>query len=519
MHNNSIVFIEGNNGSDTSLSARVRDVDSTLTITCHPTLPDITDASIYIIEETFLNKLSGDWTVTGAIKCALIEGNPSNIPVRLDGQPLLIFRIPANASAEVWSQNITSLQTTISTHNQLSNELVEASDIAVLSMRNSSFLGDIIRFMEASAEIQTIQELGESIITLSERLQIKANVRIENDTDQFDYYLDSSLKSRLLKNRNSNHRIIESIETCQINFPYISFLFQYPKEDSGFVDQIKDSLSVLMGELNQRIFNIQLEQDALEAERTKELILATLSHELRTPLHIIHGFSDRLRKKVEGDRLTAREVSGLHSIHEKALLLQSFLDQQLYLFKLLSGSIKSSKEEIKIGHIVNLISDEYGHKCKEKGLEFNFWSDVSDIIIETDRDKLMRAILITLDNAIKFTPKGKIEFSCLLQTHDNEKQVVFKISDTGIGIAPEYIDHIFNPFSQQDMGTSREFGGCGLGLAVASTLMLQLQGTIHVDSTENSGSVFSISLPIPSESNNQSRTEEPPLLDTDVVLF
>ncbi|MBL4868073.1 MAG: HAMP domain-containing histidine kinase [Pseudomonadales bacterium] len=517
--NDRIVFLENDANSDSNYSKLVRRLSGSFNIESQSTLPEITNARIYVVEETLLNSHPSDWVMSGELRSVLVEGNPSNLPVRLDGQALLIFWIPVGASAELLSKNLNSIQSLLEAEDQLKRELNEASDIAVLTMGNSSFLGDIIRFMEVSADIQTIQELGEHIVALCDTLRIKANLLIENKTDQFRHFLNPSAKEHLIENRRISQRIIETGRTCQINYPYISLLFEYPQEETGFIDQIKDSLSVLIGEMNQRIFNIQLEQDSMHADKTKEIILATLSHELRTPLHVIHGFSDRLRRKVEGDTLSLRDLAGLESIHDKAIVLRQFLDQQLYLFKLLSGAEPMSQEKFCLRHIVEIAGKDFESKCEEKGLAFRCWSDSGDLEIKTDRDKLMRAITIILDNAVKFTPTGKIDFSCSLKHSETEELAIFKITDTGVGIAPEYITKIFDPFSQQDMSTTRQFGGCGLGLAVASTLLLQLHGSIHAKSIEGEGTSLYISLPISSAADIEVEKQDPQLFTKDVVLF
>jgi PAS domain S-box-containing protein len=231
---------------------------------------------------------------------------------------------------------------------------------------------------------------------------------------------------------------------------------------------------------------------AESSNRLKSNFLANISHEIRTPLNSVVGFSNLLLSNNLSNEVKEEYIE--HINHNSERLLQ-IIGDIIDLSRLESSQIEITYEEASLSAIVNEIIEEARQiiKRNEKSIILNVkdqFEDNGDLIF-TDRIWLKRVLNHLMDNAVKFTLEGSVEFSYLLENQN----IVFKIRDTGIGINKENLGRIFEEFRQEFDGHHRPFEGLGIGLTLAKEVIERMGGKIVVQSEKGVGSEFSFSIP------------------------
>lgn len=231
---------------------------------------------------------------------------------------------------------------------------------------------------------------------------------------------------------------------------------------------------------------------AESSKRLKSNFLANISHEIRTPLNSVVGFSNLLLSNNLSNEVKEEYIE--HINHNSEKLLQ-IIGDIIDLSRLESSQIQITYEEASVSMIVNEIIEEARQVIKrnEKPIILNVknhFEDAGDLIF-TDRIWLKRVLNHLMDNAVKFTLDGSVEFSYLLENQN----IVFRIRDTGIGINKENLGRIFEEFRQEFDGHHRPFEGLGIGLTLAKEVIERMGGKIYVESEKGVGSEFSFSIP------------------------
>lgn len=231
-----------------------------------------------------------------------------------------------------------------------------------------------------------------------------------------------------------------------------------------------------------------------EAERTGELkdeFLATLSHELRTPLSAILGWSMILRQPGRG----AEDLrQGLDTIERNARVQTQLIEDLLDMSRITSGKVRLDIQPVEPIVFIEAALDTVRPAADAKGIRIEKVLDSAAGPISGDPDRLQQVIWNLMSNAIKFTDKGG-KVQVLLQRVNSHIEI--SVADTGIGIKPEFIPHVFDRFRQGDASTTRTHGGLGLGLAIVKNLVELHGGTVRVESAgEGRGTTFSVELPI-----------------------
>jgi two-component system sensor histidine kinase/response regulator len=242
----------------------------------------------------------------------------------------------------------------------------------------------------------------------------------------------------------------------------------------------------------QQIMRMQLElarraDDAEAATRAKSAFLANMSHEIRTPMNAILGFTHLLRR----DASSSREADRLDKIDGAARHLLVVINDILDLSKIEAGAVDLESHdfalEAVLGHVATLI----GESAAAKGLAVRVDGDHALHWLRGDLTRLRQGLLNFAGNAVKFTEKGSITLRArLVDTREGRCLVRFEVEDTGIGIAPETLPHLFRAFQQADASTTRRFGGTGLGLAITRQLARLMSGDAGAESTPDLGSRF-----------------------------
>jgi signal transduction histidine kinase/CheY-like chemotaxis protein len=232
-------------------------------------------------------------------------------------------------------------------------------------------------------------------------------------------------------------------------------------------------------------------ESAERANQAKSEFLANMSHELRTPLNSSLILAKLLMENADGN-LTSQQIRFADSIYAAGNDLLAMIDDVLDLAKIEANKIDVHVEEVPLSRVREETARLFDPIAAEKGLAFHIEIlSGTPPFLATDAKRLGQILKNLLSNAFKFTEHGKVSLAI-----DGESDGVrFTVRDTGIGIAPEQIAVIFEPFRQADGTTSRKYGGTGLGLSISRDLARMLGGDIDVTSVVGGGSVFSLRLP------------------------
>jgi CheY-like chemotaxis protein len=233
--------------------------------------------------------------------------------------------------------------------------------------------------------------------------------------------------------------------------------------------------------------------EAQRATRIKDEFLATLSHELRTPLSSILGWTQILTKRGAPDN--PDELKRIVAVIDRNARAQvQLIDDLLDLSRIITGKIRLDLQQVSPTGAVQAAIESAQPAALAKDIDLTSILDPAPASVNADPARLQQVIWNLLTNAIKFTPKGG-KIQVVLQRVNSHIEI--SVSDTGIGIPPNFLPQVFDRFSQKESTTTRSYGGLGLGLAICKQLVELHGGTIRVKSLgEGHGSTFSISLPI-----------------------
>jgi signal transduction histidine kinase/CheY-like chemotaxis protein len=237
--------------------------------------------------------------------------------------------------------------------------------------------------------------------------------------------------------------------------------------------------------------NAQAYQAMQVADRLKDEFLATLSHELRTPLNAILGYARLLRSgSVPGDKI----AHAIEVVERNAVSLTQLVEDVLDVSRIISGKIRLSVQPVDVPTVVRNAVDSLRPAADAKQLRLQTTIDPLAGPISGDPDRLQQIVWNLISNAVKFTPKGG-RIQVRLQRLDS--QVDIEVSDTGVGIAPDFLPHLFERFRQADSRSTRLYSGLGLGLAIVRHLVELHGGTVEAASGgEEQGATFRVTLPL-----------------------
>jgi signal transduction histidine kinase len=232
---------------------------------------------------------------------------------------------------------------------------------------------------------------------------------------------------------------------------------------------------------------------AQDANHAKSAFLASMSHELRTPLNAIGGYVQLIEMGIHG-AVTPAQAEALAKIARSQRHLLRLINEVLNLAKIEAGSVNYDSRPIVLRDVVNAVFPMVEPQVQQRGLTSEI--DVSpDLIAMADRDKTEQILLNLLSNAVKFTNAGGCIRIAAGDAGGASKRVWLQVEDTGVGIPPDKLERVFDPFVQVDVSESRRAQGTGLGLAISRDLALGMKGQLSAESVLEHGSKFRLTLP------------------------
>lgn len=279
----------------------------------------------------------------------------------------------------------------------------------------------------------------------------------------------------------------------------LGVLSLYTKAPHAFSSDEVEFLASMASLASIAIYNSQLHEQTKKqatelelANRVKDEFLSVMSHELRTPLNVIFGYAGMVEEGIIG-QINSAQQKALGKIKNHASDLLSMVGGILQATSLHAEAVKLKTSTVRLFDLLQEVKDSYEITNERRvTLEWDFSSDLP--CLYTDGEKLQHILQNLLNNALKFTETGSIMVSV---RHDaDDRGIVLKVTDTGIGIAPDNLPHVFKMFRQVDSSETRAYGGAGLGLYIVKRFSQLLGGDVTVESELGKGSTFTVTLPI-----------------------
>ena len=369
-------------------------------------------------------------------------------------------------------------------HDKMLKAVLELATVSGFAEKTNEYIASVLHSIgvaiESAQSRERIQTLLEEVQAQSEELQAQ-HAELENSNTELEA---------------QSQKLQASEEELRVQQEELSEANQELEERSRTLEERNRIIA-------DRNFEIRRKAEELEqSTKYKSEFLANMSHELRTPLNSILLLSRLLSENSEKN-LTNDQVESAQVIQTSGRGLLTLIDEILDLSKIESGKMELELGNVKLAEVSNHMRQLFALMAKEKNIEFTVEIDPSlPTVIESDEQRLEQILKNLISNALKFTEKGSVRFG--IRPAASNTAIEFFVKDTGIGIAPEKQQLIFEAFQQADGTTRRKFGGTGLGLSISRELAKLLGGSIHLSSEPGKGSEFYFTLPISVRNGGQS---------------
>ncbi|MEH1817720.1 MAG: response regulator [Nostoc sp.] len=276
----------------------------------------------------------------------------------------------------------------------------------------------------------------------------------------------------------------------------------FTPDEASLLQSVCDQMAIAL-ERNNLLNSIQQQAEQLQrANQIKDEFLAVLSHELRSPLNPILGWAKLLQK---GNLNPERTTTGLEIIERNAQLQAQLINDLLDISRILQGKLSLNQMPVDLGAVITAALETVRLAAVAKSLQIETTFPANARIVIGDAGRLQQVVWNLLSNAVKFTPQGG-QITVALAHTDTHAQI--QVTDTGIGINPDFLPYVFEHFRQEDAATTRKFGGLGLGLAIARQIVEMHGGTIATESPgDEQGATFTVKIPLASPFSERPSTE------------
>ena len=391
------------------------------------------------------------------------------------------------------NENLKKIQTELEFSEQRISKIIEASPVGIVSIDEKGTIETFSAAAEGIFGYYASEVIGKNI-----KILMRKEIALEHDL-----YLERRIhgaSSTVVGQR----RIVDAVRKDGSVFKLEAQVEEVQVGDEifyiGLVEDITERLEL----------ERQAEQAREQAERANEAksaFLANMSHELRTPMNAIIGYSEMLAEDAEDEGLEDM-LGDLNKITNAGKHLLSLINDVLDLSKIEAGKMDLFLEDFSIQDVAEDVANTALSLVEKNANELSVEVDQELGTLHGDVTKVRQILFNLISNAAKFTKEGKITLSAKPDFIGNTSAVRLAVTDTGIGIPEDKLEHIFSEFSQADESTTRNYGGTGLGLALVKRFCEMMGGSIRVESTVGQGSDFIIMLPTRVEQQHLGLEEE-----------